>query len=177
MNRFRIAKSELLIPDFQGLETPLRIVLDAQPDVLNRDTETVPRLYRAVRSGARYQRTLDLLDNAKKIAPSMLTKSGVMVGLGESTENCSSFLRSRFSWSGYPDSRPILAAFQRSSAHRPFLYARRICFYEKRSPEVWLPPRRIRPHGSFQLSRARTRGSFPASGAGHNRMNSCCCRP
>src|SRR5436853_3679621 len=77
---------EVLIPDFQGLEEPLRIVLEARPDVLNHNTETVPRLYRAVRSGARYQRTLDLLANAKKIAPSMLTKSGVMVGLGESME-------------------------------------------------------------------------------------------
>jgi lipoyl synthase len=75
---------EVLIPDFQGLEEPLRIVLDARPDVLNHNTETVPRLYRVVRSGARYQRTLDLLENAKKFSPGMVTKSGVMVGLGES---------------------------------------------------------------------------------------------
>jgi len=77
---------EVLIPDFQGLEEPLRIVLEARPDVLNHNTETVPRLYRAVRSGARYQRTLDLLENAKEISPGMVTKSGVMVGLGESME-------------------------------------------------------------------------------------------
>jgi lipoyl synthase len=77
---------EVLIPDFQGLEEPLRIVLDAAPDVLNHNTETVPRLYRAVRSGARYQRTLDLLANAKRISPATITKSGVMVGLGESME-------------------------------------------------------------------------------------------
>ena len=77
---------EVLIPDFQGLDEPLRIVLEAQPDVLNHNTETVPRLYRAVRSGARYERTLRLLENAKKFAPSKLTKSGVMVGLGESME-------------------------------------------------------------------------------------------
>jgi lipoyl synthase len=77
---------EVLIPDFQGLEEPLRIVLDAQPDVLNHNTETVPRLYRAVRSGARYTRTLNLLENAKKFSPGMVTKSGVMVGLGECTE-------------------------------------------------------------------------------------------
>jgi lipoic acid synthetase len=77
---------EVLIPDFQGLEEPLRIVLDAQPDVLNHNTETVPRLYRAVRSGARYQRTLDLLANAKRISPKMVTKSGVMVGLGEAMD-------------------------------------------------------------------------------------------
>ena len=77
---------EVLIPDFQGLEEPLRIILDGRPDVLNHNTETVPRLYRAVRSGARYQRTLDLLENAKRISPGMVTKSGVMVGLGESME-------------------------------------------------------------------------------------------
>jgi lipoic acid synthetase len=77
---------EVLIPDFQGLEEPLQIVLEAAPDVLNHNTETVPRLYRAVRSGARYQRTLDLLANAKRISPGTITKSGVMVGLGESME-------------------------------------------------------------------------------------------
>jgi lipoic acid synthetase len=74
---------EVLIPDFQGLDEPLRIVLDAKPDVLNHNTESVPRLYRVVRSGARYERTLRLLENAKKFSPGMVTKSGVMVGLGE----------------------------------------------------------------------------------------------
>ena len=77
---------EVLIPDFQGLEEPLRIVLEAKPNVLNHNTETVPRLYRAVRSGARYKRTLDLLANAKKWDPAMVTKSGVMVGIGEETD-------------------------------------------------------------------------------------------
>jgi lipoic acid synthetase len=76
---------EVLIPDFQGLEEPLRIVLDAKPNVLNHNTETVPRLYRAVRSGARYKRTLDLLANAKKWDSATVTKSGVMVGIGEET--------------------------------------------------------------------------------------------
>jgi len=74
---------EVLIPDFQGLEEALKIVVDAQPDVLNHNTETVPRLYRSVRSGARYERTLRLLENAKVLAPAMVIKSGVMVGLGE----------------------------------------------------------------------------------------------
>jgi lipoic acid synthetase len=76
---------EVLIPDFQGLEEPLHIVLEAKPNVLNHNTETVPRLYRAVRSGARYKRTLDLLANAKKWDPTTVTKSGVMVGIGEET--------------------------------------------------------------------------------------------
>ena len=74
---------EVLIPDFQGLDEALKIVLDARPDVLNHNTETVPRLYRVVRSGARYERTLRLLENAKKFSPGIVTKSGVMVGLGE----------------------------------------------------------------------------------------------
>ena len=74
---------EVLIPDFQGIDEALKIVLAARPDVLNHNTETVPRLYRAVRSGARYQRTLKLLENAKQFSPGMVTKSGVMVGLGE----------------------------------------------------------------------------------------------
>ena len=77
---------EVLIPDFQGFEEPLRVVIDAQPDVLNHNTESVPRLYRVVRSGARYQRTLDLLAKVKQFAPGMVTKSGVMVGLGETTD-------------------------------------------------------------------------------------------
>jgi len=77
---------EVLIPDFQGIEECLSIVLDAKPQVLNHNTETVPRLYRAVRSGARYQRTLDLLSNVKKIDPGMTSKTGVMVGIGESTD-------------------------------------------------------------------------------------------
>jgi lipoyl synthase len=77
---------EVLIPDFQGLDEALQIVLAARPDVLNHNTETVPRLYRVVRSGARYQRTLHLLENAKRFSPGIVTKSGVMVGLGETVE-------------------------------------------------------------------------------------------
>ena len=77
---------EVLIPDFQGREDALQIVLEAKPEVLNHNTETVPRLYRAVRSGARYQRTLDLLANVKRFAPGMVSKTGVMVGIGETTE-------------------------------------------------------------------------------------------
>jgi len=83
--RARDCRIEVLIPDFQGSDEALRIVLDAKPDVLNHNTESVPRLYRAVRSGARYERTLRLLENAKKFSPALTTKSGVMVGLGEST--------------------------------------------------------------------------------------------
>lgn len=77
---------EVLIPDFQGLQEPLQIVMEARPDILNHNTETVPRLYRAARSGARYERTLHLLQCAKQMDPAIPTKTGVMVGLGESTE-------------------------------------------------------------------------------------------
>src|SRR5579864_1311471 len=77
---------EVLIPDFQGVEESLRIVLAARPDILNHNTETVPRLYRVARSGARYERTLNLLEKTKQIAPGMVTKTGVMVGLGETME-------------------------------------------------------------------------------------------
>ena len=73
----------MLIPDFKGEREPLEIVLAARPDVLNHNTETVPRLYRAVRSGGRYSRTLELLDRARTIAPEIPTKTGMMMGLGE----------------------------------------------------------------------------------------------
>jgi lipoic acid synthetase len=74
---------EVLVPDFQGREEAIRIVVEAKPEMLNHNTESVPRLYRAVRSGARYERTLRLLEYAKIVDPRMTTKSGVMVGLGE----------------------------------------------------------------------------------------------
>ena len=76
---------EVLIPDFQGDREAIQIVVDAQPEVLNHNTESVPRLYRVVRSGARYERTLELLRLAKELRPEGVTKSGVMVGLGEET--------------------------------------------------------------------------------------------
>ena len=76
---------EVLIPDFQGNEEAIRIVVEARPEVLNHNTESVPRLYRVVRSGARYERTLRLLEYAKELNPAGVTKSGVMVGLGEET--------------------------------------------------------------------------------------------
>ncbi len=76
---------EVLIPDFQGDRESIRTVVDARPEVLNHNTETVPRLYRVVRSGARYERSLELLRYAKELRPDGATKSGVMVGLGEET--------------------------------------------------------------------------------------------
>jgi lipoyl synthase len=74
---------EVLIPDFRGDEAALRTILDARPDVMNHNTETVPRLYRMARSGGRYPRTLELLDRSRRYAPHIPTKTGLMVGLGE----------------------------------------------------------------------------------------------
>ncbi|HEU4982359.1 MAG TPA: lipoyl synthase [Acidobacteriaceae bacterium] len=74
---------EVLIPDFQGHEDAIRMVVDARPEILNHNIETVPRLYRVVRSGSRYERSLRLLEYAKELNPALITKSGLMVGLGE----------------------------------------------------------------------------------------------
>src|SRR5579864_8027676 len=84
---------EVLVPDFQGSHAALDIMLEAAPDVLNHNTETVPRLYRQVRLGARYERSLDMLAYAKHIAPATPTKSGLMLGLGETAEETLSVMR------------------------------------------------------------------------------------
>ena len=83
---------EVLIPDFQGSESSLRTVLDAGPDVLNHNIETVPRLYRMARSGGRYPRSLELLDRSRRYKPAIPTKTGVMVGLGEEVDEVVSVL-------------------------------------------------------------------------------------
>ncbi len=74
---------ELLIPDFKGSEHALRIVVDAKPDILNHNLETIERLYRLARPGGRYPRALELLRRAKQIDAGLLTKSGIICGLGE----------------------------------------------------------------------------------------------
>lgn len=74
---------EVLIPDFKGDEAALKTVIDARPDVLNHNLETVPHLYDEIRPQADYRQSLELLANAKRMAPDMQVKSGIMVGLGE----------------------------------------------------------------------------------------------
>ncbi len=83
--RWRVpgCKVEVLIPDFRGVWEALETVVAARPDVLNHNIETVPRLYRQVRKGALYERSLELLRRAKELAPEMPTKTGMMLGLGE----------------------------------------------------------------------------------------------
>ncbi len=77
---------EVLVPDFQGTEGAIRTVLDARPEIFNHNTETVPRLYRRARPGGRYERVLGLFRLAKRVAPGIPTKTGMILGLGETIE-------------------------------------------------------------------------------------------
>lgn len=77
---------EVLVPDFQGDEAAIRRVLDAAPEIYNHNTETVPRLYKRARPGGRYERVKKILSYAKAYAPSIPTKTGMILGLGETNE-------------------------------------------------------------------------------------------
>ena len=77
---------EVLVPDFQGNEDSIRAVLEARPDIYNHNTETVPRLYKKARPGGRYERLLEIFRVAKRIAPDIPTKTGIILGLGETNE-------------------------------------------------------------------------------------------
>jgi lipoic acid synthetase len=92
-SRAPACRVEVLIPDFQGHEAPLRTVLESRPGILNHNTETVPRLYRLARPGGRYPRALELLDRARRWAPDIPTKTGIMVGLGETWDEILDVLR------------------------------------------------------------------------------------
>jgi lipoic acid synthetase len=91
--RVPVCKVEVLIPDFRGDWNALETVIAARPDVLNHNTETVPRLYHEVRKGAVYGRSLELLRRAKSLAPEMPTKTGLMLGLGEEREEVLAAMR------------------------------------------------------------------------------------
>jgi lipoic acid synthetase len=86
-------KVEVLVPDFQGRKSSMDIVIEARPDVLNHNIETVPRLYRNVRLGASYERSLEMLAYVKERNPEIPTKSGLMVGLGETIDEVRGVLR------------------------------------------------------------------------------------
>jgi lipoic acid synthetase len=77
---------EVLVPDFQGSKESIRTVLDAEPQIYNHNTETVPRLYRRCRPGGRYERVLSIFQFAKRQAPHIPTKTGIILGMGETTE-------------------------------------------------------------------------------------------
>jgi len=86
-------KVEVLVPDFQGSHAAMEIVMNAHPDVLNHNIETVPRLYRQVRLGARYERSLNMLAHAKRLRPFVPMKSGLMLGLGENIDEAIQVMR------------------------------------------------------------------------------------
>lgn len=86
-------KVEVLVPDFYGNKVALEAVMAAGPDVLNHNIENVPRLYRDVRIGADYRRSLEMLQHAKRVAPGIPTKSGMMLGLGERDEEVVEVMR------------------------------------------------------------------------------------
>lgn len=77
---------EVLVPDFQGNRDSIRTVLEARPDIYNHNTETVPRLYKKCRPGGRYPRVLNIFEMAKEIAPDIPTKTGIILGMGETIE-------------------------------------------------------------------------------------------
>ena len=77
---------EVLVPDFQGREDSIRAVLDAAPDIYNHNTETVPRLYKKCRPGGRYERVMNIFTTAKRLAPHIATKTGMILGMGETNE-------------------------------------------------------------------------------------------
>ncbi|MBO9367778.1 MAG: lipoyl synthase [Chloroflexi bacterium] len=89
---------EVLIPDFKGSLEALRIVMDARPEILNHNVETVPRLFKRVQPQDNYRWAERILSSAKKMDPEVLTKSGIMVGLGESMEEVKAVMRDLRSW-------------------------------------------------------------------------------
>jgi lipoic acid synthetase len=84
---------EVLVPDFQGDESAIRTVLEAEPDIYNHNTETVPRLYKRCRPGGRYERVKRIFRFAKSAAPHILTKSGLILGMGETNEEILATMR------------------------------------------------------------------------------------
>lgn len=89
---------EVLIPDFKGSLEALKIVMDARPEILNHNVETVPRLFKQVQPQDKYEWAAATLANAKKLAPDGLTKSGIMVGLGETMDEIQEVMRDQRSW-------------------------------------------------------------------------------
>jgi len=84
---------EVLVPDFQGNEDSIRSVLEAEPDIYNHNTETVPRLYKRCRPGGRYERVMRIFTTAKRLAPNIPTKTGIILGMGETTEEIELVMR------------------------------------------------------------------------------------
>ena len=84
---------EVLVPDFQGREASIATVLEASPDIYNHNTETVPRLYKRCRPGGRYERVMEIFRTSKRLAPSIPTKTGMILGMGETIEEVEAVMR------------------------------------------------------------------------------------
>ena len=148
---------EVLIPDFMGDWDALQTVLDAAPEILNHNTETVPRLYGRVRPKAKYERSLELLQRAKAAAPDRLTKSGLMTGLGETHDELLAVfadLRSHdvdiLTLGQYPPPHA------EAPSHRSLLPPRRVRGARRGRPQDGLRPRRVGPAGAQLLPRRGT---------------------
>lgn len=89
---------EVLVPDFKGSLEALQIVMSARPEILNHNVETVPRLFKQVQPQDRFEWAVSILSNAKRLDPEVLTKSGIMVGLGESMDEIKEVMRQQRSW-------------------------------------------------------------------------------
>ncbi len=141
---------EVLVPDFKGSLEALKIVLDARPEILNHNVETVPRLFKKVQPQDSYAWTQATLSNAKELDAEVLTKSGIMLGLGETLDEVKAVMDDlRVMECRYPDHRPIPPAEQKTPAHRTLLHLRRVW----RIKEIWLRDR-------FPVGRKRSAGAF-----------------
>ena len=147
------AAVEVLTPDFLGNRASLERVLLAQPDVYNHNMETVPRLYHKQRGRADYQRSLDLLRVREAAAPAITTKSGLMLGIGETVEELFDAGGPSFRRLRYVAPWPILGAHTETRAGCPLRTARGVRRAGTTSPKSRLPPRRERAVCSFELPR------------------------
>ena len=146
---------EVLVPDFRGrLAVALEILAAAPPDVLNHNLETVPRLYREARPGADYAHSLQLLRAFKARRPECLTKSGLMLGLGETDDEVVDVMRDlRRQRRRHAHRRPVSAAARGQSAGAPLRAAGRVRSARSHRPPNGVRARGLRSAGPFQLSR------------------------
>jgi lipoic acid synthetase len=121
---------EVLIPDFKGSLEALKIVMDARPEILNHNVETAPPLFKRVQPQDRYEWAAATLSNAKKLDPEVLTKSGIMVGLGESLEEVKEVMRDQRSWG--VDILTVGQYLQPSKQHLPI----ECCFMPQEFEEI-----------------------------------------
>ena len=139
---------EVLVPDFQGSRRAMETVLEARPDVLNHNIETVPRLYRRVRPGSRYERSLAMLSYAKDVAPGVPTKSGMMLGLGERPEEIAGVMNDlRETPRRHLHDRAVSAPLRLASADPTLLFPRGVRRVETRRSDARLCACRVRAAG------------------------------